>query len=79
MVSNLFTHKLETLIGLAELKEAQKHAFAEDRELEANWGVVANWSPESRYEMIDPFKADELIQAVGNREHGVLQWLKRHW
>jgi hypothetical protein len=50
-----------------------------DAVLSAAWGVASKWNETSRYEMWDQFAAASMIQAVGDQNHGVLQWLKKHW
>jgi hypothetical protein len=29
--------------------------------------------------MMDELKAEEMVNAVADPNHGVLQWLKQHW
>ena len=79
IINRVFTHKLDDLMGLGGLLVRLKEQFRKDPSFQANWGIVSNWSVESRYEIIDPFQAAEMLQAVGDPEHGILQWLKTHW
>jgi HEPN domain-containing protein len=77
-VNNVHTHDLSKLLGLAGLSEAL--AIAQKApQFAANWLVTSQWSEASRYEMIDVFRARELVAAVGDEGTGVFQWLKPHW
>ena len=53
--------------------------MAVDPVFSAAWGIASKWNETSRYEMWDQFAAASMIQAVGDVNHGVLQWLKKHW
>ena len=72
-------HELKQLPGLCGVKEAFDEARAADPFLNANWSAASQWSVSSRYEMIDQFRADEMLTAVGDPEHGVFGWLKQNW
>lgn len=78
-VNAVYSHKLEDLVGLAGIKRQLEGDMRNDPELSAAWGTASKWSESSRYEMKDQFAAASIIEAVGNGDHGVLQWLKRHW
>lgn len=81
LVQDLYNkgHDLQALPGLAGLGEAFKDARKADVLLDANWSAASQWSVSSRYEMIDEFRAVEMVNAVGDDTHGVLTWLKMHW
>jgi HEPN domain-containing protein len=75
----LFTHKLTTLVELAELIDSldnQRHSFPG---FERNWLVATNWSEESRYKDWTEQQARELFDAVSDQVSGVLAWIRRHW
>ena len=38
-----------------------------------------DWTEESRYERHTQKIAEDIYNAIFNRRHGVLRWLKRHW
>lgn len=78
-INRVFTHKLDDLLNLAGLNMRLKEAALETPSLAVAWGVVANWSVVSRYEMIDAFQAADMLSAVGDPGHGVMQWLKTYW
>lgn len=78
-VNDIFTHKLTDLIGLAGLKAEQKKIEDADARFQTYWGIVGRWSEASRYDIVEAILAQELIQAIGDPEHGILQWIKQHW
>jgi len=51
----------------------------EDPDLELNWGVVKDWTEESRYERKTQAKAQKLIAAITDAAHWVLPWIRQHW
>jgi HEPN domain-containing protein len=50
-----------------------------DPVLERYWAIVKDWKETSRYERRSATEAQSLYQAVSDSQHGVLQWLRRHW
>ena len=59
---------------------AQRDAdAAADPDLEVNWGVVKDWTEESRYERKTQAEAQELIAAITDAAHGVLPWIRQRW
>jgi HEPN domain-containing protein len=78
-VAAVYSHKLEDLLGLAEIKEQLQDEMKADAPLSAAWAVASKWTETSRYDLWDQFAAASMIEAVGDQEHGVLQWLKKRW
>lgn len=78
-VNAVYVHKLDTLLGLAGLKQEFDAAIKVDPTLGAYWAIASNWSEESRYGMWEPFEAGSLVQAICDKDHGVFQWVKKHW
>src|SRR4051812_39061274 len=78
-VNDIYSHKLKDLLVHAELQQELQKAMANHAVLSANWGVASKWKETSRYEIGDQFAAAGMLQAVGDQNHGVLQWLKKHW
>jgi hypothetical protein len=74
-----FTHKAEELVALAGLESARAAAMAADAALAANWLIVKDWTEASRYARWTVAEATTLIDAIGDANHGVLQWVKGHW
>lgn len=79
LVNAVYSHKLDELLGLAGIREQLKADMSSDPALSAAWGVASKWNETSRYEMWDQFAAASILSAVGDPNHGVLQWLKKHW
>jgi hypothetical protein len=78
-VNAVYSHKLDELVGLAGIKRQLQDDMRSDPVLSAAWGIASKWDETSRYEMWDQFAAASMLQAVGDENHGVLQWLKKHW
>lgn len=78
-VNAVYSHKLDELVGLAGIKRQLQDDMGRDPVLSAAWGIASKWNETSRYEMWDQFAAASMLQAVGDGNHGVLQWLKKHW
>lgn len=75
----IYSHSLKDLLGLAGLTKQFQDDTANDPPLAAAWGVASKWNEASRYSMWDNFAAASILNAVGDQDHGVLQWLKNHW
>jgi HEPN domain-containing protein len=78
-VDRIYSHKLDDLLKLAGIMKQLQDDMAADASLSAAWGVASKWTETSRYALWDQFAAASMIQAVGDRNHGVLSWLKKHW
>ncbi len=78
-VNAIHTHKLDELLGLAGVKKQLQDDMKTNAVLAAAWGVASKWTETSRYQMWDQFAAASMISAVGDPNHGVLQWLKKRW
>lgn len=74
-----YVHDLTRLLDYAGLG----HAFAEkagnDTAFLSNWAIVKDWTEEARYQTRGQLQAVEILAAVKDPEHGVLQWLKGNW
>jgi HEPN domain-containing protein len=74
-----WTHNLPQLLGLAGLKADLETATRSDPDLADNWDTVKEWTESSRYARTTRAKAENLYEAITDRKHGVLSWLKRRW
>jgi HEPN domain-containing protein len=74
-----WTHDLERLVALAGLKAARDAAAVADADLSDNWVAVKDWNESKRYAWVTKIKAEELYNAITDRRHGVLSWIKLHW
>ena len=78
-VNQVYTHQLDVLLRLSGLQASLRTAEDQSVELKTSWSIVSTWSEASRYEMVDPFRATAMVDAVGDANFGVLQWLRQHW
>ncbi len=78
-VREVYTHNLDALIGLADLREALRECIAGWLPFAGNWGVVKEWVPESRYDLIDQATAQIMIHAITTDGEGVLPWIRSYW
>ncbi|MBN2024574.1 MAG: HEPN domain-containing protein [Pirellulales bacterium] len=78
-VNKSYTHNPTKLVQIAGLKPALDAEIKRDRDFEANWSVVRDWSEESRYEWHSAKEARDLYSAITGRKHGIMQWLRKHW
>jgi hypothetical protein len=53
--------------------------MAADPELQDNWDVVKDWKESSRYLRTAKIQAEELSEAIIDKRHGVLSWVKVRW
>jgi HEPN domain-containing protein len=74
-----WTHNLPQLLGLAGLKADLETAMRADADLEENWDAVKEWNESSRYARKTKADAEDLYEAITDKKHGVLSWLKRRW
>jgi HEPN domain-containing protein len=79
LASSIFTHKLKDLANYARLSEEIKQSGKNDAAFERNWAQVNSWDEESRYEAHTQAEAEEMIRAVQDPDHGVMQCIRRYW
>lgn len=75
-VTKIYTHQLTELVKLAGLESDLKQQASE---FEVNWAITKDWSEQSRYEVMQQADAQYLLEAITNENHGVMQWIKKHW
>lgn len=78
VLKGIYTHNFDSLAGLAGLKADLKKQQDADHMFQAYWGIVAEWSPDTRYDIQDSMAAQLLWQSIADPEHGVLKWIKIH-
>lgn len=71
----LYSHDLGLLLARAKLPDLK----SQPSELRGNWNIVKEGSEQSRYQLASEIDAGKLLDAVKDRRHGVLPWIKRHW
>jgi hypothetical protein len=74
-----WTHNFADLVRLADLEVFRGNDMAADPDLAENWLVVKDWSELSRYQRKTKDQAERLYQAIIDRSHGVLPWIKNYW
>jgi HEPN domain-containing protein len=74
-----YTHNLKDLIKVANLELARFEEANTDPVFRNNWDLVQQWSEHSRYRRHGSEMARALMEAIGDRKHGVIAWIKRHW
>jgi hypothetical protein len=78
-VQAIYTHSLNTLLNVAGLRPQFNEETKSDPQFAAYWGIVSNWSVTSRYQFWDPVTTGILIRSIDDPDHGVFQWVKKHW
>jgi HEPN domain-containing protein len=78
-INAIYVHKLDDLISTAGLRSQFNAEIKSDLLFASYWPTVNNWNEESRYQIWDSVSAANLIQAIGEPNHGVFQWVKKHW
>ncbi len=73
---DVFAHDLKKLTRLALLDDKLKSGEDADPEFAARWQIVQGWNETSRYDVRGTGPAKELIEAIDDPDHGVLQWLR---
>jgi len=74
-----WTHDLEELLKLANLKPTLDADAAVNAALFANWGLATDWKETSRYEQRTQPEAQALLDAIDGKPDGVLEWIRNHW
>ena len=78
ILTRFLTHRLGDLVSLAGLNSTLIER-CKDAEFGTRWAVVAEWSEESRYDIIDAVVSAAMHDAVEHQTHGVMTWLKQYW
>ena len=74
-----WTHDLTQLRELAGLTMIFGVDSAADPGLYSNWSAVKEWNESSRYQTRTKAQAESLFDAITDKKHGVLPWLKQRW
>jgi HEPN domain-containing protein len=78
-VNASYTHDLEELLVLADLRTTLTEAIKGVPEFGTNWRIVRSWRESSRYQRPSHEDAAELLSALNDRKGGIFRWLKLHW
>ena len=79
LLQGAYTHDLAQLVRMSKLEAAKNTEFERDSKFRLNWYVVKEWGEQSRYEVPGRQEAEDLFNAVADRRHGVLRWIRQHW
>ncbi len=74
-----WTHNLSQLVDLAGLKGTLVADCVTDPNLNGYWDDVKDWSESSRYEHRTKAEAEVLVEAIADKMHGVMTWIKGRW
>lgn len=74
-----WTHDVEELLKLANLKPTLDRDAAANAAFAANWTWAKDWKETSRYEQKTQAEAQILYDAIASNPDGVLPWLRIHW
>jgi hypothetical protein len=77
--SDAWTHDLESLLVVADIKADRDNDAAANLALYQNWQHVKDWSERSRYEQKTQALAQRLFEAVTDPNNGVMQWIRARW
>ena len=73
LVNQAHTHDLQTLVVVAGLKKAREKRKTSCPQFELNWGVVKDWSEQTRYNSpVSGSVARDFYSAIVSRRDGVL-------
>jgi hypothetical protein len=77
---NCYKHDLVQLLELAGLDRICDDLAKTDAAFDGFWSFAKDWTEQSRYDhATTEAKARALYEAVVEPDHGVLQWIKKHW
>jgi HEPN domain-containing protein len=79
LAKKIFSHVLVELANSARLSAVIDQLKQSDQDFDRNWAQVSQWSEESRYETHTEQEARQMIIAVSDLDHGVLQCLRQYW
>lgn len=74
-----YTHDIEKLVVLAELKATRDADSTANPNLANNWLTVVQWTEASRYDRKTQRDAQDLYDAITNHPHGVFPWIQARW
>lgn len=75
-VTKIYIHELAELVKLAGLERNRRE---QGEKFQIYWAIAKDWSEQSRYEIKQIADSQLLLDAVNNPDHGVMQWIKKHW
>lgn len=80
IVNDFYTHRLDKLLGISDVKDALESRAASDPAFRFNWNTVRDWSETSRYDhSTSEAETRDMHFAVADPTTGVLPWLRTQW
>jgi hypothetical protein len=79
LVNDSYTHVLAMLVKLAHLEQDRLNLAQNDPPFRKNWDLVTLWSEKSRYSMYQELDCRDFLDAVANKNHGVMPWIRQRW
>jgi HEPN domain-containing protein len=79
LARKIFQHNLAELANYVRLSAVIEQSGRIGLVFERNWAQVSLWSEESRYETRTQTEAEEMIKAVQDPDHGVMQCIRQYW
>ena len=79
LARNIFKHDLVELANYARLSAVFVQTGNNDAVFAANWARVNLWTEESRYDTHIQQEAEQLIAAVRDPAHEVMQCIRQYW
>jgi len=78
-LAKCWTHDLNELLTLANLKIDFEKACGANRNLDSYWITAKDWNETSRYEQKTQQEAASLLESITNVPDGVLTWIRSRW
>jgi len=76
----VYTHDLEILVALADLKSKRDQWTTKQPQFGQRWAAVARWTEHTRYQLaVTETEAKTIVVAITAPKLGVLTWLKKYW
>ncbi len=77
--NSAWTHDLESLLIVADLKATRDADAQANHALYTNWQHAKQWNEKSRYQQKTSGEARRLFEAVADPNDGVMQWIRARW
>lgn len=74
-----YSHKVEVLVELANLKTRRDADAAANPILGRNWLIIRSWTETARYYQATELQARALLVAIAHPANGVFPWIMGHW
>jgi hypothetical protein len=74
-----WTHDLEKLLALANLKPILDADASANSAQSTNWAAAKDWKETSRYQQKTQAEAQAMYDAIANKPDGVLAWIRIRW